>query len=291
VSLNNSPGSQLSTRLSLVGIVLSFFIYACAALLVHGKQRNDFIQERSSLSAAISYVIYDAPLGKVYSGVLAQFLNFQIPLDETLAQSTLHEVAPGVLLGSTADGNGIGYIVLTTLSIMLFGAHTYSPVILMLGLMAISGVAFLWRYLREYGAAVVLYFTSLTIMLFTPLVWNPAYSSNMSIGGIRYFSLAAILPAFHLVLEFFDAREWRQRIAGWKLAPMAIQVVILVLGILIRNGAALLIAVVGGTCLYVAWKNRYQRFATVQVLLKGGYMGAVAAIFVCILLFSVSKRI
>ena len=51
---------------------LSFFIYACAALIVSKDQRNDFIPERSSIAAAVSNVAYRAPLGKVYSAVLGK---------------------------------------------------------------------------------------------------------------------------------------------------------------------------------------------------------------------------
>jgi hypothetical protein len=90
-------------------------------------------------------VAYGAPLGKVYSGVLDQFLDFKLPLDKTLAQAARQEVPQAGLLGSTA----------------------------------------LPRPARAVVA--ILYFTSLTVMLFTPLVWNPPYALNMTIGDIRYF--------------------------------------------------------------------------------------------------------
>src|SRR4051812_40621083 len=65
-----------------IGLVaLSFFIYAYAVLIVSRDQQNDFIPERSSIAAAVSNVAYGAPLGKVYSGVLAQLLDFKVPLD------------------------------------------------------------------------------------------------------------------------------------------------------------------------------------------------------------------
>jgi hypothetical protein len=61
-----------------IGLVaLSFFIYGCAALIVSKDQQNDFIPERSSIAAAVSNVAYRAPLGKVYSGVLEQFLDLK----------------------------------------------------------------------------------------------------------------------------------------------------------------------------------------------------------------------
>jgi hypothetical protein len=87
-------------------------------------------------------VAYGAPLGKVYSGVLAQVLDFKVPLDKTLAEAARQEVLPGNLLGSTMDGNGIGYIVVASLSMRLLGLHTLSIVLAMLTLMGVSAIAF-----------------------------------------------------------------------------------------------------------------------------------------------------
>src|SRR5262249_39910139 len=150
--------------------------------------------ERSSIAAAVSNVAYGASLGKVYSGVLDQALNFKVPLEQTLARAARGDVLPGTLLGSTADGNGIGYIVVSSLSMRLFGLHTSSLVLGMLALMGISALAFFWRFPDQRAVVVVLYFTSLTVLLFTPLVWNRPYALNLTIAGIRYFSLVAILP-------------------------------------------------------------------------------------------------
>src|SRR5262245_53341024 len=203
-------------------VASSFFIYACAALIVASDQYNDFTPERSSIAAAISNVAYGAPLGKVYSGVLAQVLDFKVPLDKTLAEAARQEVLPGNLLGSTSDGNGIGYIVVASVGMRLFGLYTSSLVLSMLGLLGFSALAFLWRFRDQRAVVVILYFTSLTVMIFTPLVWNPFYALNMTIGGIRYFSLVAILPAFHLLLECADARGPGSRMTRGMFVAMAV---------------------------------------------------------------------
>ena len=133
---------------------LSFFIYASAALIVSRGQQNDFIPERSSIAAAVSNVGYGAPLGKVYSAVLERFLDFKIPMDKTLAQAERQEIPREALLGSTSDGNGIGYIVVASLGMRLFGLHSSSLLLSMLALMGISALAFLWRF-RDQRAVVV----------------------------------------------------------------------------------------------------------------------------------------
>jgi hypothetical protein len=270
-------------------VASSFFIYACAALIVASDQYNDFTPERSSIAAAISNVAYGAPLGKVYSGVLAQVLDFKVPLDKTLAEAARQEVLPGNLLGSTMDGNGIGYIVVASLSMRLLGLHTLSIVLAMLTLMGVSAMVFSWRFPDRRAVVVILYFSSLTIMLFTPLVWQPAYSLNMTIGGIRYFSLVAILPAFHLLLECADSRGSGSRMTGGTFGAMSVQVVVLVLAILVRNSAAPIVAAVGAGCFLVAWLARREPGATTRTLRKATYMTIVGTAFVGLLMLSVSK--
>lgn len=269
----------------------SYFIYACAALIVCQNQKNDFIPERSSIAAAVSNVAYGAPLGKVYTGVLARFLEMDVPLDKTLEQTARRAAPPGTLLGSTSDGNGIGYIVVASLSMRLFGMHTVSLLLFMFALMGISAFAFLWRYQDSRAIVVVLYFTSLTVILFTPLVWNQAenYPANFGIGGIRYFSLLAILPGFHLLLEFADAPRSASKMVGWELVPMTVQVVVLVLAVLVRNSAAPVIAAVFVGCLLIIWKNRHHSFTTRITLLKAAYITIVGATFVGLLMLSVSR--
>ena len=268
---------------------LSFFIYASAALIVSRGQQNDFIPERSSIAAAVSNVAYRAPLGKVYSAVLEQFLDFKIPMDKTLAQAERQEIPRGALLGSTSDGNGIGYIVVASLGMRLFGLHSSSLLLSMLALMGISALAFLWRFRDQRAVVVILYFTSLTVMLLTPLVWNPPYALNMTIGGIRYFSLVAILPAFHLLLECANARGPDSRITRGTFAAMSVQVVVLVLAILVRNSGAAVIAAVAVGCLLVAWNARREPGAAMRTLRKATYMTIVGAAFVGLLTLSASK--
>lgn len=279
---------RIRAGFSLGMVLASFLIYAAAALLVHREQRNDFIQERSSMAAAVSQVVYHARLGSVYSGVLAQLLQFTTPLDETLARMT-PQAPPGTLQGATADGNGIGYIVVSTVSMRLFGLHTSSMVLAMLALMGLSALAFVSRFPDERAVVVILYFTSLTVMLFTPLVWNAFYAHNISVGGIRYFSLVAILPGFHLLLEGIDPRRLGPRLSTWPILAMAAQVVLLLLAVLVRNSAAMTIGAIAVACVVTAWSRRGERGAATRILGKAGWMTVVGALFVGVLMVSASR--
>jgi hypothetical protein len=266
-------------------VVASFFIYALAALIVCTDQRNDFIPERSSIAAAVSNVFYGAPLGKVYSGILAGLLEFNVPLDRTLVEAARQDVPRGDLLGSTMDGNGIGYIVVSSLSMRLFGPHTSSLVFSMLVVMGISALVLVWRFRDGRSVVAILYFTSLTVMLFTPLVWNQSYALNMAIGGIRYFSLAAILPGLHLLLECADTRA-----SGLdKFVAMGVQVAVLVLAVLVRNSAAPVIFAVGLGCLIFAWKHRREPGGITPLVPNAIYMMMVAVTLVGLLMLWVPR--
>jgi len=288
----------------LATLVTSFLIYACGVLIVYQQQRNEFLPERSSIAAAVSNVVYGAPLGTVYSGVLARFLDVTVPLDRTFAQARGRELPTGSLLGSTTDGNGIGYIVVASLSMRLFGPYASSAVLAMLVLMGLSALLFVWRYPDGRSVVVVLYFTVLTIMLFTPLVWNspdrvpypiggalyiPNYPANISIGGIRYFSLVAILPAFHLLLELADTRISAPRTTALGFVAMGAQVVILMLAVLVRNSAAPVIAAIATACLLFVWFHRNEPGAPYRILRRLAYMAVAAAVFVWVLILSVSE--
>jgi hypothetical protein len=101
----------------------------------------------------------------------------------------------------------------------LFGLHTSSVVLSMLAIMGISALAFLWRF-SDQRCRCNSVFTSLTVMLLTPLTWHRDYMLNKAIAGIRYFSLVAILPGFHLLLEFTDTRTSGSRMARLEFVAM-----------------------------------------------------------------------
>jgi hypothetical protein len=279
-------------RLSALPIALaavSFFIFASAGFLTHLQQRNEFMPERSSLAAAVSNVVYHAPLGKVYAGVLARFLELDVPFEQSMAQAARGEIPPGELLGTTADGNGIGYMTLAAVSMRLFGTNVTAPVIGMFILMGISAFAFIWRFRARNTVVVVLYFSALTVMLFTSLSFVPAYIANFVVGGIRYFSLVGILPAYHLLLECTQTRSWEQLKPGRNLLAMTVQVVILILAILVRNAAFPLIAAIAAAWLLMLLINRRDQFTLARLTNKAAAMVLIAAAFVGILVLSLSK--
>jgi hypothetical protein len=147
--------------------------------------------------------------------------------------------------------------VVATVAFGLFGLHGWALTVLMLALMALSAVTFVWRFPNAvYGGVVVLYFATLTGMLFTSLVWDPSYEVNIPVGGIRYFSLVTVLPIFHILLELLHAHPVQTAPAKRNRVLLGTQTAILVLGILVRGSALPLIGGITLVCLVLAWRAR-----------------------------------
>jgi len=234
-------------RMRMLLAITSFVVYVAALLALRQDRDNVFLAERDAFAAAVSAAVYHAPLGTTYSGVSRWFWDFDTPLEPVLKKATKGDFALGSLLqdgGST--GNGIGYVVLATWAMLFFGVHTYSPIVMLLGLMVISATAFLLRFGDDHAVIVALYFFALSLLLFSVLVWHPATALNIPIGGIRYFAVLGILPSFHIGCELLDFAAPRSAIGQWKFCLLAIQVVILILAVLTRTSN---FALAGAICL------------------------------------------
>ena len=182
--------------------VLSFVIYACTVFALPQVRNARYCCEQSGIAAAVSNIRYGAPLGSLYSGVYDFFVAHLFePLEQTLEPQTLTASLPatpsGELFETTRDGNGIGYPLVATAAFRLFGLHAWALTLTMLLLMALSAATFLLRFSgAAFASVVILYFSALTVMLFTTMEWDPTYTINVPVGGIRYFSLSAYCRSF-----------------------------------------------------------------------------------------------
>jgi hypothetical protein len=286
---------SVGARIRILLAIASFAIYASAVLALHQHRNMAFLGEREAFAAALSTTVYGAPLGTIYSGVSARISAYtgvsarvrdpNTPLETLLKQTTEGDVAPGSLLQDGGmDGNGIGYILLATWAMFLFGPHTASPILAMLALMAISGAALLWRFGDDHAVVVVFYFLGLTLLLFTPVVWQPRIAPEILIGGIRYFCIVGTLSAFHLAGELFDTAAPEPAIGWWRFCLLAAQVVILVLAVLTRTSNAALLEVIGLIGLYSLWSHRRDRSHLWRQLGNGAFIAGVAGGFFALIM-------
>jgi hypothetical protein len=127
----------------------------------------------------------------------------------------------------------------------------------MLLLMALSAAAFLWRFhSAAFAGVVTLYFTALTVMLFTRLVWDPRMQIQIAVGGLRYFSLVSVLPLFHILLTLLDPRPSQRETAMRDAVLLALQVAIFLLTVLVRGSTLPQVAGIALVCMVLAWRHR-----------------------------------
>jgi hypothetical protein len=207
--------------------------------------------------------MYGVPLGSLYSGVQSYLDDHsREPLavvleDPQSTETGLPPEPPGKLLWAVTDGNGVGYPLFVTAAFRLFGIHAWALRASNLLLMALSAGIFLWQFRRRPQVVMVtLYFSALTVMLFLAPTWRPSINFQVMAGGIRYFSLLAALPFFHILLTLLEPNSPERGVPTLDLVGLAIQSQVLLLVVLVR-GTALPLA--GGLLLVwagVAWKWR-----------------------------------
>jgi len=279
----SSAGGRRRVRLVLT--LLSFCIYAVVLFSLSQDRDAAFAVDRSSVAAAVSNIAYGAPFGTVHSGVLEHFLrHVEAPLQEVFDEIGSDETSVGPVMPTIHDGNGSGYIVFATVALRLFGLHSWSLLLLMLGVMGFSALSLLARFGGTIAEVVILYFCGLTFMLFTALIWDPANSLQMSVSGSRYFTLVAILPAFHLLFEIVHGPGSEPERARRRDFLLAAQTAIFVLSVLVRSSVAPTAGALGVVWLGLLWRRRHAEAELRSLGRKAAIIGLVAVGFVGILI-------
>jgi hypothetical protein len=243
--------------------VVAFVIYACTVFTLPHVRNSPACCEQSGVAAAISNIMYGAPLGSLYSGTFSYLIKrIDEPLSQTLEQAQipgagLPATPSGALYATTRDGNGVGYALVATAAFRLFGIHAWALQLTMLLLMALSAAAFLWRFhTAAFAGVVTLYFAALTVMLFGSLVWDPLTQFGIVVGGVRYFSLVSVLPLFHILLTLVDPRPSQRDTATRDAVLLALQTAIFLLTVLVRGSTLPQVAGIALVCMVLAWKHR-----------------------------------
>jgi hypothetical protein len=254
--------ARRSSRLAVALALFAFAIYACTVFTLPQVRNSLSCCEQSGVAAGISNIMYGTPLGSLYSGTFSYLVErMNEPLSQTLEQAQipgagLPATPSGALYATTRDGNGIGYPLVATVAFRVFGMHAWALQLTMLLLMALSAAAFLWRFHSSAFAGVVtLYFTGLTVMLFTSLVWEPRWGSQIAVGGVRYFSLVGVLPLFHILLTLLDPRPSQRETATRDAVLLALQAAILLLTVLVRGSTLPAVAGIALVGMVLAWKH------------------------------------
>jgi hypothetical protein len=277
----------------IIGIMLaalSFLIYICTVFSLPQERDNAFVPERMSVAAAMSNVVYGAPLGTLYSVPLQGFFDDIYRQTYKPLQQVFDEWPPdrerGNPLGESNDGNGVGYVLAATMAMRFFGLHAVSLPLFTAALMGLSAFLLLWRFHGDLASLVVMYFCSLTVLLFTMLVWDPGYNHQIAVGGIRYFSLVAILPTFHLLFDLLDRPAGDAGAATRNYLLLGVQATILLFAVLVRTSAGSLIGAIVLVWLLLAWRSRGNPGQLRMVMRKGGLVALVGIGFLAAVVLS-----
>lgn len=287
---SDRPADGLKSRATLALALLSFVIYACTVFTLPQLRNSLSCCEQPGVAAAISNILYGAPLGSLYSGTLRYFFDRRSePLSQTLERVQtpvvgLSAISMGVL--STArDGNGVGYPLVATAAFRMFGIHAWSLQLTTLLFMALTAAAFLWRFhSAAFAGVVTLYFTALTVMLFTSIVWDPQWATEIGVGGVRYFSLIGVLPLFHILLTLLDTQPSYRKNATRNAVLLALQTALFLLIILVRGSALPEVVAIALVCMALAWRywsntERLQcLFRKLAVMGLAGFVGLSAIV-------------
>jgi hypothetical protein len=288
--------ARRSSRLTVALALLAFVIYACTVFTLPQVRNARSCCEQSGVAAGISNIMYGTPLGSLYSGTFSYLIDrIDEPLSQTLKQAQipgagLPATPSGALHPTTRDGNGIGYPLIATAAFRLFGMHAWALQLTMLLLMALSAAAFLWRFhSAAFAGVVTLYFTALTVMLFTSLVWEPRWGIEIAVGGVRYFSLVSVLPLFYILLTLLDLRPSQRETATRDAVLLALQAAILLLTVLVRGSALPQVAGIALVCVVLAWKH-WRRTEQLRTLLgKLAVMGLVSVASLSVIAVAVPR--
>jgi hypothetical protein len=279
---------------STIGIILaalSFLIYVCTVFALPQQRDNPFVVERVSVAAAVSNIDYGAPLGTLYSGVLQGFLDdfyrqIYKPLQQVFDEWP-SDVQHGNLVEVSNDGNGVGYVLAATMAMRIFGLDAMSLPLFTFALMGLSALALLCRFRGDLAGLVILYFCSLTALLFTRLVWDSNYSPQIAVGGIRYFSLVAILPAFHLLFDLLAPPAGEAGATTRNTFLLGAQATILLFAVLVRTSAGSLIGAIVLVGLLIAWRSRGNTRQMRMVMREGAVMALASIGFIAAVVLSV----
>ena len=269
---------QVSTSIRIGLAIGSFIVYAVAVMALREHRHSEYKAEAFELAAAVSNVVYGAPIGTIYSGLLQPFVYKPIPVQQALQETAGGRSETGPLLMANPVGSGISYTVITTLAMRLFGLQLSSLTFALLSLMAISVFAFLLRYRDDRVFVVPLYFFSLTIMLFSPLMTDTFLRDQIPIGGIHYFTLLAILPALHVFWEIAEPAKSDAKARLGNFILLGVQILVLTVVILARGSAGYLVGALAVAFFAVLEARRRHPTEVRNLLRKGAFIAVLSAV-------------
>ena len=256
-------------------VLISFVFYAAAALSLHQASRIPFyVEEDDPLPAVLSHWIYGLPLGEADRDLEMYFGSSEIAKEpaDVAVDGAFKRFAPASgSISLTHDGIGAGTFVFENIAFFIFGPRAHWLPVFFLSLLGISAAMFLARF-RDYRLiAVPIFFTGATLLSMTNLSVMPN-AGQAPIGGMRYFAVLGILPALHWCFEFLDESESFGPWAARRWIPLAVQAILIAIGILVR-GSPLYLLVVVAIASYVGYRRKRRLVQAMPEFMRCAVLG------------------
>jgi hypothetical protein len=231
--------------------------------------------EREPMAVAVSNLIYGARLGREFAGVRALLVT-DSPVEDTLDLAAERRIETGELFEHALDGMGFGYPLFVTAAMRAFGIHTLALVAGFLCLEGLAAVVFLLRFHDDRALLVPLYFLALSAIQATPIGTDSFIISQVAVGGYRYFSLLAVIPALHIALELIDNGA-SPRLPR-RIGPLAVQALVLTCAYAINASVIYVTVPILLIVSAIAILRRRERRRVLLVLKEAGAVIAVALV-------------
>lgn len=244
-------------------VCVAFLAYAAAVLSMHGTQKSAWdLEHPGGIALAASYLYYGKPFGLIDSGLWDRmFKRARVsntaeaePPELFLQDAAAKRIPAGPSIPVTTAGYGLGYSYFATAALSLFGPRTFS---LTLGFVIVLGASVLLFVLgfqdqRTLAAGVLL--GALTLFLLTPSATDRGLIDQGPIGGYRFFVVAGILPALHIMFELFDCRTG-ERLRNLVLTGLQLLVLLAVASVRL-SAVYFLVALVFAAAVLIWWRPR-----------------------------------
>jgi hypothetical protein len=226
--------------------IACFAVFALAAASLHQEEISRFVvEEEGPIPAALSHLLFGAPLGFADAGMLQYFKMSKVrTADEAVERAVQGEAVPTHDLQMPIDGVGIGPPLADTIAFALFGPHARSLLWLFLALLGVSAGGYVLRFRNERLWVTPVFLAALTFLLLTFGMEGPRAVAEAPLGGERSYILLAILPMLHWCFELMSGKSRSRREALFKGLLLGVQVTILGFAILVRYSPICLIPTV-----------------------------------------------
>lgn len=194
-----------NTVFALILMLISWAMYTYTVFASKHLEQVQFNVERGIIATTVSHILYHSRFSAGYIDVYNE-INAS-PVTKNNIELARSQGIVSKQIRPLAGPDGFALIFIYNLAMQLFGVNIYSIFWIFSILLLISHAIYTIRFNDYRFIFVPLSLLALTLMVFTPYVTDDYISSQVPIGGYRYFTILAAVPTIHVLFELWDVRN------------------------------------------------------------------------------------